>query len=300
MSKVLKIILVIILILMLAAGVFFGWQYFLYKKDPDPDKTFLAPRLEFANVEINSFTAEKTEATLKLLVKNQLPLNFTVDSLDYSLFIKDTEVLEDQYKKTIKLIKDDSTWIYLPVILKNKDLEKILKSSESKGHDSINYTLKTTFYTKILDKRKFELEISKKLPLLYIPEIELNKFRIDSINFKRAIIMLDVAIANKNVFPIELKNINYKVGIEGNEWILGKLDGITKIKKQGITTIQIPVRLSLKEVGNTLGDLIRNGKNVNYKLNLKFNIVSEDKKVKNAQVVIESDGSIQSVIDAME
>jgi len=42
------------------------------------------------------------------------------------------------------------------------------------------------------------------------------------------------------------KNIAYKFAIEDHEWIEGVMPGVTDIKEQSVTELQIPLRLSLK------------------------------------------------------
>lgn len=298
MRIVLKVILVLIFLIILGFLGFFIRQYIGFKKDKDLHKTFIYPRLEIADIEIKSYKAKTTDVEVRLLVKNQLPFGITLDSLDYEIYISDKKIINDKYKKTIKLIKDDSSWIFLPMTLDNEKLNKVLSSSDRKGRDSVEYRIRVSFYTDIINRRQFEINKTRLLPLLYIPEVDVNKWKIDSLNFKRAIVLLDIAVKNKNNFPIELKNITYKIAIEDNEWIEGILKNPEKVRKNDVTYFQIPLRLSLKEVGKTIGDYIREGKDMQYKIDLTFNAIADQDMVKTVQVSLEKGGTIRSVLDA--
>ncbi len=133
--------------------------------------------------------------------------------------------------------------------------------------------------------------------MVYIPQAKVEKIKIDSLNFSRAVIQLHTSIENQNIFPLKAKNIAYEFSIDNNKSIKGVLPGITTIKASGITELKIPVKISFKKVSKTFLDLIKMGKNVNYKLRLVFQVESDSDMVKNSKIIIESSGSIKSLLD---
>ncbi|TXE13704.1 LEA type 2 family protein [Algoriphagus aquimarinus] len=295
-----KILLTILFLIIASLAVFFIWRFVSYKRETSPYKTFLLPRVELSIMEITSLTAEKTEMTVKVLLKNQLPFSFTADSLQYSIFINDVEVIKSHYKKTISLESNDASLISLPLTILNHHLTSILKASERKEIDSVEYRLHATFFTDIVFKKKFDVDVNRLLPLIYIPELTSKHIQVDSLNFSRAAIQLNISIKNQNVFSIKAKNIAYKFAIEDHDWIEGEIPGVTDIKEQSITDLEIPIRLSFKEVGKTLFDLLKNGKDVKYKLDLTFRIDSENQSVKNSKVILKSSGSVKSLLKAVK
>ncbi|MEB2784337.1 LEA type 2 family protein [Algoriphagus persicinus] len=295
-----KILLAVLFLIIASLAVFFSWRFVGYKRDKSPHKTFLLPRAELSIFEISSLTAEKTEMTVKVLLKNPLPFSFTADSLQYRIFINGVEVIKSHHKKTITLESSDTSWISLPLTIRNHQLKSILKASERKELDSVEYRLQATFFTDIVFRKKFDVDINRLLPLIYIPELTAKHIEVDSLNFSRAAILLNVSIKNQNVFSIKAKNIAYKFAIEDHEWIEGVIPGVTDIKEQNVTELQIPLRLSFKEVSRTLFDLLKEGKNVEYKLELWFRIDSESHSVMNSKVILESSGSIKSLLKAVK
>lgn len=295
-----KILLTILFVIIASLAVFFIWRFVGYKRDTSPHKTFLLPRVELSVVEITSLTAEKTEMTVKVILKNQLPIGFTADSVQYSTFINGVEVIKSHHKKTIALESNDTSWISLPLTIENNHFTSILKASERKDIDSVEYRLHATFFTDIVFKKKFDVDIKRLLPLIYIPELLSKHIQVDSLNFSRAAILLNVAVKNQNVFPIKAKNIAYKFAIEDHEWIEGVIPGVTDIKEQSVTELQIPIRVSFKEVSKTLFELLKKGKNVKYKLDLTFRIDSESHSVMNSKVILKSSGSVKSLMKTVK
>jgi len=251
-------------------------------------------------MEITSLTAEKTEMTAKVLLKNQLPFSFTADSLQYSIFINGVEVIKNHHKQTITLESSGTSLISLPLTIQNYHLKSILEASERKDIDSVEYRLHTTFFTDIIFRKKFDVDVKRLLPLIYIPELTSKHIQVDSLNFSRAALQLNVSIKNQNVFSIKAKNIAYKYAIEDHEWIEGEIPGVTDIKEQSDTELQIPIRVSFKEVSRTLFDLLKKGKDVKYKLELTFRIDSENHSVMNSKVILKSSGSVKSLMKAVK
>jgi LEA14-like dessication related protein len=292
-----KILLTIVSLIVVIVGTFFIWRYYGYVHDTAENKTFLLPRLEIAKVTINSLTDEKTEMTISALIKNQLPVSFTADSLQYTAFIDGNEVMKDHYEKTITLGANDSSLIALPVSIFNQHLISLLKNKKAGHIDSVEYSMHISFFTRIIFKRHFDIDIKRRLPLIHTPEIKIEQFKIAAIDFKGATINITVSVKNENVFPIKANNVTYQVAIENNKWINGEIPGIIDIPEKGIAEFKIPVTLTFKEAGKALWDLLRKSKDLKYNLHLSFKIDGGDKMIRNSEVIIESEGSVRSILE---
>jgi LEA14-like dessication related protein len=291
-----KILLTVLFLFIAAIAIFFIWRYVGYEHDRDPNKTFLLPRVELSDVEITSLTAEKTEMTLRMLIKNQIPLSFTADSVQYKLFINNVEVAKDHYRKSFTLGSNDSSWVSLPITIFNHDLVSVLDSDKRNEKDSVEYRLQVSFYASNFFNKHFDLTIKRELPSIVIPTIKEEHYHIDSLNFSRAAIRILFAVTNQNTFALKAKNIAYRFSIENHQWVEGAIPGLTDIRAKGFTELTIPVRLSFLEVGKTIFDLLKKGDDVRYKLNLTFKIESGDNMIKNSKVMLVSEGTVKSLI----
>jgi LEA14-like dessication related protein len=295
-----KALLFLLLLIILTVGGFLIWRYVGYVRDPDPNKTFLLPRVGMSVIEITSLTAEKTQMNVSVLVSNTLPFSFSADSFQYSLYINDAEIVKSRYKKSITLEASDSSWIKLPVTVSNRLVDSVITANEKRGNDSAEYRIHASFYTDIVFRKQFEVSVKRYLPLVHIPELKVERVEVDSLNFKRAAIMVHASIRNQNVFDLKFRDYLYELQIEDNELVKGVVNGLTVIKAKETTQLEIPVSISIKEVGKTLIDLVRKGKNVSYDLLLKLVVESEVDMLKGSKAVIKSSGSVKSLLKAVK
>ena len=231
-------------------------------------------------------------------IKNQLPLSFTADSLEYRIFINGTEILKDHYKKSISLKRNASSLITLPITIFSDSLSSVMKANERENPDSVEFHFQGSFFTHIFFKKQFNIDIKKLIPRIYIPEVKAEDFEIDSLNFSRAVVQLLVSINNRNAFPFKADSIAYEVSIEDNQWIKGVIPGYKDIQAKSVTDLTIPITISFKEVSKTLFDLLTKGNKVRYKFHLTFRIESDNKMIMNSKVILESEGSVKSVMKA--
>jgi LEA14-like dessication related protein len=295
-----KIILTLVFLFIAIIASFFIWRYWGYVRDKDPNKTFLLPRLELSELEITSLTSKKTEMNVKVDIKNQIPLSFIVDSLQYRIFINGSEILKDHYKKSISLKRNASSLISLPITIFNDSISSVLKANERENLDSVEFHFQGSFFTQFFIKKQFNVDIKKIIPRFYIPEVSAEHFEIDSLNFSRAVVQLLVSINNKNVFPFKVESLAYEVSIEDNQWIKGTISGFTDIQAKSVTDLTIPITISFKEVSKTLWDLLTKGNEVRYKLHLTFRIESDSNMIKNSKVILESEGSVKSLMKVLK
>ncbi len=295
-----KIILTLLFLFIAIIASFFIWRYWNYVHDKDPNKTFLLPRLELSELEITSLTSQKTEMMVKADIKNQLPLSFTIDSFQYTIFINDIEILKDHYKKSISLKRNTSSLISLPITIFNDSLSSVIKANRRENVDSIEFHFHGSFFTDIFFKKKFNIDIKRLIPRFYIPEVKAEHFDIDSINFSRAVVQLLVSINNKNAFSFKADSIAYEVSIEDNQWIKGSISGFTDIHAKSVSNLTIPLTISFKEVSKTLWDLLTRGNKVRYNLHLTFKIESDNNMVNKSKVILESEGSVKSLMKVLK
>lgn len=290
-------LLVVLFLCIAVLAIFFLWRYIGFVRDKDPNKTFLLPRLELSRFEITSMTPERTELTVHVLIKNNVPFSFTADSLQYQIFISEHKVIQDRYKKSITLNGIDSSRIALPITIFNHTLDSTIEAAEQEGIDSVEYRFHGSFFLNFFLKRKWTIDIKRLLPLIHIPTVTAEHIEISSVGLSGAAIQLLVSIENKNIFPLQARDIAYEVSIEDNKWIKGVMPGLTDIHEKSVTDLSIPIKVSFKEVGKTLFDVLLKGSNVRYKLRLTFRVESESDMVKNSNVILETAGSVKSLIN---
>jgi len=233
-------------------------------------------------------------------MNNHIPIGFTADSLQYELFISDVSVMRNTWNKGLKVKGSDTSVIALPVTIYYDDLDKVLKKMEAGNRDSVEYRLEATVHTNFFWKKKFDFTIKRFWPLVYIPEVKNNGISVDSINLKRAVLIFNAGIINKNFFDIKIRNLDYELEMEDNEAVTGRVNGVTHIKANATTHIDIPVRIAFKESRKSLGDLITKGGRAAYSLKLIFTVESKKNVADESRVVITLQDTLRSTANVIK
>jgi LEA14-like dessication related protein len=293
---ILKGVLIFFLLMLLALAIFFAIDYSHYARDKSPYRTLFIPRLEVALMEITALSADRTDMQAHILIHNPLPFNLRADSLQYKIFISGVEVIKSTYPKSVEIGRWDSTSFSLPVTAYNNKLLTVLSDAEKAGKDSVEYEIQTSLGTNLVVHKNFNVDIKTLQPLVYIPKISMNEIVYDSLNFKGVILYLHTTIVNKNKFPLTFKNLKFKVALANDEWVKGEKDGVINIPDTSTTELVMPLRISFKEIGKSLGPLIREGKNTPFKFQLTLQLVSTSNAIKNSLVVLNDEGAIKEIV----
>jgi LEA14-like dessication related protein len=293
---ILKGLLIFFIFILLALGIFFAIDYSHYARDKSPYRTLFIPRLEIALMQVTSLSADRTDMFANMLIHNPLPFNLRADSLQYKIYIGGVEVIKSTYAKSLDIKRWDSTGFSLPVTAYNNRLLDVLTSAEKEGKDSIMYEVQSSFGTNLIVHKDFNLDIKTMQPLIYIPKISMDEIVYDSLSLKGVVLYLHTTIVNKNKFPLTFKDLQFKFALADNDWVKGEKDGIIKIPDTSVVQLTLPLKISFKEIGKSLGPLIRDGKNTPYKFNLTLKLVSSNNALKNSLVVLNDAGAIKEMV----
>ncbi len=294
---------IIVILAVLGGAGFWGYQYFRKQVGASKDEpygTFIKPRIEMSSFQITNMTREKTTGHLKVLVDNPAPLGFRADSLSYQVFIADKQVMESTYPKPVEINAKDSTLVSLPFTMDNVKLTKTLKALDNKQTDSTDYTIRTQVYTDLpfLKDKPLSFEITKRLPVYFIPEVKLLKADIKKLGLNQTKIVLKTEITNENGFPYRFHETTYRVTLDGDKFAEGKIDTAVNIPARGKAVLELPMEVNLKEAGEVTWDMITKPETVDYSFVFRTKII--DKKgnntFENSKMVLTSNGKLKELL----
>lgn len=290
-----RILLILLFALIGFLAVFFAIDYSHYLRDKSPYRTLFVPRLELSTMRIDALTADKTDLTMSMLIHNPLPFNLRADSLQYRIYISGVEVIRSSYAQSLDILRWDSTAVSLPVTAYNDKLFTVLDNAEKQGKDSLEYRMETYFGTQLLGHRDFHMDISTRQPTIYIPKVKMTKIEYDSLNGEGVNLYLKTQIYNRNEIPFELKNLTYRVAIADNSWVKGAKEGVIKIDSAATTPLTLPLRISFKQIGKSLGPLIKKGKDTPFKVEATFQLVSDNNALRDSKVTIKDNTIVHEI-----
>jgi LEA14-like dessication related protein len=292
----------IIGLIILAVMIGVAFAVFKFKQSDKEVADYIVPKISFQQMQLTNLTPERADVKMRMIIDNPGPIGFKIDSLFYIVSIADQEVARTTYPDTLRLKAKDSTELTLPLTLYYDKLKDVTDRLANQGQDSVVYRVNATIFstTKLIPKDKFNLKVDKKLPLVTVPDVKITNIKVNDLKLKGATMEVEAAVRNRNVFPISFKDLAYSVQIEDNEAVEGNKPGIVKIPAKGSSSFTIPVQLTFKEMGKTVIDIIREGKDVNYNVKLKTELTSESDIIKNSRINLNTTGKLKTITDAVK
>jgi LEA14-like dessication related protein len=292
-----KVLLGIFIAFLLLIGIFFAIDYSHYARDKSPYRTLFIPRLELALINILSLTADKTDLTANIMIHNPLPFNLRADSLQYIVYIRGVEVMRSTYAKSLNIRRWDTSEIHLPVTAYNDKLLTTLTEADKEGLDSVEYEVKTSFGIQLFGHHDLHLDIKTRQPLIFIPTLKLTKVEYDHLKPEGVDLYISTLITNKNKIRLQAKDINFRVAVANDPYVKGSYPGVIDILDSGATTpVTFPLHISFKEIGKSIGPLIKHGKHTPYQFEATFKLVSEMNAMKNSEVILADKGDIHDIV----
>ncbi|PSR53083.1 hypothetical protein AHMF7605_05860 [Adhaeribacter arboris] len=292
----------IIGLIILAVLLAIGYAVIKFQRSDKKVADYIIPKLTLTSMQLTNLTAEKADVKMGMIIDNPAPIGFTMDSLYYEVFIADQQVARTTYPDTLRLEAKDSTKITLPLTLYYDKLKEVTDRLAQQKQDSVNYRVNATIFskTKLIPKDKFNLKVEKRLPLVTIPEVKITDIKINDLKLKGATMQVAATVRNRNVFALGLKDIAYSVKLEDNEAVEGTKPGTIQIPAKGTTNFTIPVQLTFKEMGKTLLDIIKEGKDVSYDVKMKTELVTKSNILQDSKINLNSTGKLKTVLDAVK
>lgn len=262
-------------------------------------KEQVVPQLQLAQMQVTNLTADRAEIQMNMIIDNPTPVGLDIDSLYYTIYIEDNEVVKTTYPDPLHIEGSGNTTVSLPLTIYYDKLQSVLKKLEEEGKDSVVYKINAILHTDLalIPKDKFDLEVEKKMPLIRAPEIKVTDIRIDKLDFSGAVVQVEAFVVNENVYPLGFENMDYSFQIDDNETMEGHKSETVKVEAKDSTTIAIPVEVNFKEMGKGLIDLIKEGGDLQYTFNLRAKLVSDAHFLKEGEMTLNATGKLNELAD---
>ena len=294
MKKSKRIILALGLFLLLVISAGLLVRYFVYLDDKDPHKTFLQPRIDGVEMLFDELNNNKFKMTLRLLVKNPMPIDLLADSVTYKLFVGATEIAESTQPKKWTLKKGDSTWQEIPMIVYKHRLDSQLNKLSNNRIDSVEYVIRSVIYTRM---KKFHLNRVRRAPVFHFPELKVESIHIDSLNRKRVLLNLTFIFINENVFDINVVDLEYRLLLENGKWSKGFRPDTLHLPAKRSTNFNLFLKVPLEGVPKTLWTILTHGRGVHYDIIVSFKFPAGKNNIRDCRVTFRDKGDLRSAME---
>ncbi|XVE62104.1 hypothetical protein DITRI_Ditri06bG0092600 [Diplodiscus trichospermus] len=232
---------------------------------------FGKPTADVTGVHIPSINLEKADIVVDVLIKNPNPVPIPLIDIDY--------LIESDGRKLVSgLIPDAGTihahgeeTVKIPVTLIYDDIKSTY--DDIKPGSIIPYRIKVGLIVDVpvFGRLTLPLEKTGEIPIPYKPDIDLEKIRFDRFSWDETVAVLHLKLENKNDFDLGLNALEYEIWLSDMSIGAAELQKSTKIDKNGIGYIEIPISFKPKDFGSALWDMIR-GKGTGYTMKGNINV----------------------------
>lgn len=293
LNKTTKVLLIILLLVLAGAAV-----WYFYKQENGNSESGLKPRIEMGVARISNITDSTLGLNLDLWVHNPLPVGLDVESMDYTVKMGETAIIEDEYAKPFVVEGRDSSTISMAAQLKLIKLIQEIKEQDRLGNDSVDYHLESTLHLRkpFLGKDTLRLSKEKRMEVYHLPEVEVLDFDLEKFRLSKSEAILRLKFTNKNSFPMEFTNPRYSINVGKQDQVLkGSVQGGTQVKAKSTNIYEIPFKIDMGDLLKTAGQLLFQGKDLPFKLDFKCTMKSPNPMVNNSTLNYIVDGNLRDL-----
>ncbi|KAJ6289573.1 hypothetical protein OIU76_025401 [Salix suchowensis] len=232
---------------------------------------FGKPTADVAEIHVPTINLEKAEIVVDVLIKNPNPVPIPLIDINY--------LIESDGRKLISgLIPDAGTipahgeeTVKIPIRLVYDDIKNTY--ADIKPGSIIPYRIKVDLIidVPIFGRITLPLEKTGEIPIPFKPDIDVENIKFERFSFEETVAVLHLRLENKNDFDLGLNDLDYEVWLSDVSIGGAELEKSTKLDKNGISYIDIPITFKPKDFGSAVWDMIR-GKGTGYSMKGNINV----------------------------
>jgi LEA14-like dessication related protein len=232
---------------------------------------FGKPTADVSAIHIPKINLEKVEIVIEVLIKNPNPVPIPLIDINY--------LIESDGRKLVSgLIPDAGTihahgeeTVKIPIKLIFDDIKNTY--ADINPGMIIPYKIRVEFIVDVpvFGRLTLPLEKNGEIPIPYKPDIDVEKIKFERFSFEETLAILHLKLENKNDFDMGLNELDYEFWLGDDSIGSAKLTESTKIEKNGISNMKIPISFRPKELGSAVWDMIR-GKGTGYTMKGHINV----------------------------
>ncbi|KAK1270971.1 hypothetical protein QJS04_geneDACA006119 [Acorus gramineus] len=218
---------------------------------------FGKPTADVSAIHIPTINLKKAEIVVDVLVKNPNPIPIPLIDINYLIESDERKLVSGLIPDAGTIHAHGSETVKIPMTLIYDDIKSTY--ADIKPGSIIPYKVKVDLIVDVPIFGRLTLPLEKKgdIPIPYKPDIDLEKIKFDKFSFEETTAILHLKLENKNDFDLGLNLLEYEVWLSEVSIGSAELTKSTKLDKNGISRMEIPITFRPKDFGSALWDMIR-------------------------------------------
>ncbi|PIA46978.1 hypothetical protein AQUCO_01400001v1 [Aquilegia coerulea] len=226
---------------------------------------FGKPTADVTAIHIPCINLDQADIVVDVLVTNPNPIPIPLIDINYLVESGGRKLVSGLIPDAGTIHAHGSETVKIPITLIYDDIKNTY--DDIKPGSIIPYKIKVDLIVDvpIFGRLTLPLEKTGEIPIPYKPDVDIEKIRFERFSFEETVAVLHLKLENKNDFDLGLNALNSQVWLSGVSIGGAQLTQSTKIDKNGISYINIPITFRPKDLGSALWDMIR-GRGTGYSI----------------------------------
>ncbi|EEE66944.1 hypothetical protein OsJ_23809 [Oryza sativa Japonica Group] len=225
--------------------------------------SFGKPTADVTGIHIPHISLEKVELIADVLITNPNPVPIPLVDIEYLIESEERKLMSGTIPDSGTIHAHGSETVKIPLLLIYDDIKSTY--GDIKPGSIIPYKIRVVLHIDIpvIGRISIPLEKNGEIPVPYRPDVNVSKIKFEQFSFEEATATLHLNLDNKNDFDLGLNSMDYEVWLSNVSIASAEMKETTNIKKQEVTTMNLPISFRPKDFGSAMWDMIR-GKGTGY------------------------------------
>lgn len=226
---------------------------------------FGKPTADVTAVHVPKINLKMAEFIVDVLITNPNPVPIPLIDINYLIESDGRKLVSGLIPDAGTIQAHGSETVKIPITLIYDDIKNTY--SEIKPGSIIPYKVKVDLIVDVpvFGRLTLPLEKTGEIPIPYKPDVDIDKIKFQKFSLEETVAILHLSLENKNDFDLGLNSLEYEIWISDVSIGNAELEKTTKLEKNGITKMEIPITFRPKDFGSALWDMIR-GRGTGYSM----------------------------------
>lgn len=224
------------------------------------------PTLSVDDVRVTGFNLREVEMTFDMEIDNPNPVSLTLNSYNYDFKIADNSFVSGNQPLNSSIAASGQNIVSVPVTFTFQELFNSFNILREQNETSYSFLADLEVQVPVLGLVTVPVDKTGTFPVVKIPTISLDGFRVTDLSFSKAEVELDLKVNNPNSFGMNIQGLNYGVELNGISPVSGEISQSVSVNERSSETITIPATFNLAELGLSAYRLLRSDEPISYSL----------------------------------
>ncbi|MDY6919379.1 MAG: LEA type 2 family protein [Pseudomonadota bacterium] len=244
------------------------------------------PDLSLSDIRISDINFDAVTLGVTMTVDNPNAFALALAGYEYRARFNGRELARGSTDQGFRVPARGTQKIEVPVQLTYKEVMGLLNPVGDSGTVSYEIDSKVRLDAPVLNLFSLNSSKSGEITLPRLPKIAFGDLKVKNLSFSEVSVELEMAITNPNSFGVDVKDLDYRFNVGGEQWFAGQLDQSVSLGENQTTRLRIPVKLSLSKLGSGALNAITSGRFDDYSLEGSMRLDSSLPALRNLNIPI--------------